>query len=34
MKPMTVVTADKKTARPVEEREARIFSDFSPFSSA
>ena len=31
---MTVVTADKKTAFPVEESAPRIFSAFEPVSSA
>ena len=34
MKPITVVTADKNTALPVEARDCRIFSSFVPVSSA
>ena len=34
IKPITVVTADKNTAFPVEDSDARIFSDLVPSSSA
>ena len=34
MKPITVVTADKNTAFPVEDKDAFIFSDLVPPSSA
>ena len=34
MKPITVVTAERKTARPVELNDARIFSLLVPSSSA
>ena len=34
IKPMTVVTAERNTARPVDVKDARIFSSLLPSSSA